>query len=109
MLNVKIFLFSFFLLLIIFVSFYVIRLLLGLNKNNSESINKNSSQVGFVVNTFHDLVTRLKEKEKELEYLKNSAEKRASSIELYNENIFQSVPSGILTFNQEKVITKIKF
>ena len=57
---------------------------------------KEGSEVGFVVDTFHDLVARLKEKEKELEKLKAFAEEKAVRMEAYNENILQSVPSGVI-------------
>ncbi len=63
------------------------------------------SNTGFVLNTFEGLIQELKIKEEELERLKKEAEDRAKHIESYNENILQSVPSGVLTFNQEKTIT----
>ena len=78
-----------------------------LQKKKIDTKNKDSTQVGFVVDTFHDLVSRLKEKEKELEVLKKNAEERAFSIGIYNENILQSVPSGVVSFDQELRITKI--
>jgi PAS domain S-box-containing protein len=67
---------------------------------------KNVSPVGFVVDTFHDLVSQLKEKERELEVLRRQAEDRATAIEGYNENILQSVPSGVISFDQDMRITK---
>lgn len=60
---------------------------------------------GFVINTFEGLIQELKAKEEALEILKKAAEDRAVDIESYNENILQSVPSGVLTFNCEKIIT----
>ena len=60
---------------------------------------KEGSEVGFVVDTFHELVAKLKEKEKELEKLKGFAEEKAVSIEAYNENILQSVPSGVISID----------
>lgn len=68
---------------------------------------KDSSKVGFVVDTFHELVSQLKEKEKELEVLRKQAEDRATAIEGYNENILQSVQSGVISFDKEMKITKI--
>lgn len=59
----------------------------------------------FVINTFEGLIQELKSKEEELERLKKEAEDRATRIESYNENILQSVPSGVLTVNREKKIT----
>lgn len=91
---------------IIFV-FYVIRLFSTIQKKKLDSMKSEKSQVGFVVDTFHDLVSKLKEKESELEVLRKQAEEKASSIEIYNENIFQSVPSGIVSFDKDFKITKI--
>lgn len=87
--------------------FYVIRLSSAIQKKKLDSVQNEKSQVGFVVDTFHDLVSKLKEKESELEVLRKQAEEKASSIEIYNENIFQSVPSGIVSFDKDFKITKI--
>lgn len=95
-------------LLLVFLFLYILRMFLGINKKRrEEEKNKKTTQVGFVVDTFHDLVSKLKDKEKELELLKKHAEDRASSIEIYNENIFQSVPSGVVSFDEEHRITKM--
>lgn len=93
--------------LIIFFLFIFLRILKGINKKKIEAKSKETGEVGFVVDTFHDLVSKLKEKEKELEHLKKAAEEKASAIEIYNENIFQSVPSGVVSFDQELSITSI--
>jgi PAS domain S-box-containing protein len=68
---------------------------------------KEGSKVGFVVDTFHDLVDRLKEKERELEKLKSHAEERAGRVEAYNENVLQSVPSGVISIDNEGKIKSI--
>jgi PAS domain S-box-containing protein len=68
---------------------------------------KDVSQVDFVVGTFHEVVAQLKEKERELEILKEKAEDRAMVIEGYNENILQSVPSGVISFDVEMRVTKV--
>lgn len=65
------------------------------------------SQVGFVVDTFHDLMAKLKEKEKELERLKSFAEEKAVRMEAYNENILQSVPSGVISIDNSVVIRSV--
>jgi PAS domain S-box-containing protein len=65
------------------------------------------SNVDFVVDTFHGLVTQFKDKEKELEVLRNKAEERAGIIEDYNENILQSVPSGVISLNGDQRIVKV--
>ena len=94
-------------LIVVLILLYAIKLVLGFQKKKLESKSKDFTQVGFVVETFHELVSKLKEKERELELLKMHAEERACSIELYNENIFQSVPSGVVSFDQELKITKM--
>lgn len=91
-------------LLVIF--FYIARIM-GSNRKRRDAGNKGSTEVGFVVDTFHDLVSKLKEKERELEVLKRQAEDRASSVEIYNEDILQSVPSGVVSFDRELLITKM--
>ena len=63
--------------------------------------------MGFVVDTFHDLVSKLKDKERELEDLRKIAEERAGSVEIYNEDILQSVPSGVVSFDQDLRIKKM--
>ena len=68
---------------------------------------KKGSEVGFVVDTFHDLVAKLKEKEKELEKLRGAAEEKAGRMEAYNENILQSVPSGVISIDNSIKIRSI--
>ncbi len=64
------------------------------------------TEVSFVVDTFHELVARLKKKERELEVLRKEAEERAEDIESYSDNIIQSVPSGVISLDNSLVITK---
>ena len=66
-------------------------------KSPEESNKK--TEVGFVVDTFQELVGNLKEKERELEKLRAIAEDRAVRMETYNENILQSVPSGVVSID----------
>ncbi len=63
------------------------------------------STVGAVVDTFQALILQLKQKERTLEGLKRDAEARAKSVESYNENILQSVTSGVITLDLQKRIT----
>jgi PAS domain S-box-containing protein len=86
---------------------FVIRKIIRFQRIKKPIEQKDLSQVGFVVDTFHELVSQLKEKEKELEVLRKKAEDRAIAIEGYNENILQSVPSGVISFDEEKRITKV--
>jgi PAS domain S-box-containing protein len=60
---------------------------------------------GAVVDTFRTLILQLKDKEQALERLKQDAEDRGKSIESYNENILQSVTSGVITLDLQKRIT----
>lgn len=62
-------------------------------------------ETGVVIDAFHDVVRRLREKEQELERLRSAAEERAQEVESYNENILRSVSSGVITFNQDGVVT----
>jgi len=62
-------------------------------------------ETGVVIDAFHDVVRRLREKEQELERLRSAAEERAQEIESYNENILRSVSSGVITFNRDRVVT----
>jgi len=94
-------------LFVFLIVFYLIRTVLDFQKKKLEAKNREVTQVGFVVDTFHDLVSKLKEKERELEDLRKNAEERAGSVEMYNEDILQSVPSGVVSFDQESRITKM--
>ena len=64
-----------------------------------------SPQDETMVTTFQGLVRELKDKEQELEELKRRAEQRAEEVESYNENILQSVASGVITFDNTAIIT----
>jgi len=97
--------FSFIVLILILV--YILRVVYALKKKKEEEEDKAVTEVGFVVDTFHDVVSKLKEKERELEILRRTAEARASEIEIYNEDILQSVPSGVVSFDQRLCITRM--
>jgi PAS domain S-box-containing protein len=89
---------------VIFIRVYVVRQRKMLRTKGGS---KEASEVGFVVDTFHDLVAKLKEKEQELEKLKTSAEEKAVRMEAYNENILQSVPSGVISVDNSMNIKSI--
>jgi PAS domain S-box-containing protein len=67
------------------------------------------TEMGFVVDTFQELVRKLKEKEGELELLRAHAEDRAVRMETYNENILQSVPSGVVSIDNSLKIKSINY
>jgi two-component system sensor histidine kinase PilS (NtrC family) len=94
-------------LLVVFIFIFLVRNIMSYQRKKSEQAQKDTSQVGFVVDTFHELVSKLREKERELEALRSLAEERASSVELYNEDIIQSVPSGVVSFDQDLKLTRI--
>lgn len=85
-------------------AFYII---IRVRKSRELPKRKEVSEVGFVVDTFHELVAKLKEKEKELDSLRRIAEDRADVYECYNEYILQSVPSGVISLDSGLRITKI--
>lgn len=85
-------------------AFYII---LRVRKSRELPKRKEVSEVGFVVDTFHELVAKLKEKEKELDSLRRIAEDRADVYESYNEYILQSVPSGVISLDSGLRLTKI--
>jgi len=92
--------------LALIVIFFILRALLRF-LGEKKKMSKDTSQVGFVVDTFHELVTKLKDNERELEVLRQKAEDKAITIEGYNENILQSVPSGVMSFDEELRVTKV--
>ncbi|MDA8079080.1 MAG: ATP-binding protein [Nitrospiraceae bacterium] len=96
-----------FLVVILSLAYFMVRAVLKLIRKETEDEKKAKTEVGFVVDTFHDLVSKLKDKGQELETLKRRAEDRASSVALYNENILQSVPSGVVGFDEDLWITKM--
>lgn len=96
------------LLLFIFLVFFLsIRTVIKLKKAKDKKEEQVKSDVSFVVDTFHDLLSKLKQKERELDDLRKKAEARAGIIESYNEYILQSVPSGVISFDKDMKVTKV--
>jgi PAS domain S-box-containing protein len=91
---------------ILFLIGYLLLLVYFRRKKNVQNRSE-TTDVGFVVDTFHELVAQLKEKENELEELRKQAEHRAGIAEDYNENILQSVPSGVLSMDEDYKIVKL--
>jgi PAS domain S-box-containing protein len=98
---------TFFSLVALILLFYLLRTVFVIQKKKMEAKDKEVTQVAFVVDTFHDLVSKLKDKERELDELRRNAEERAGSVEIYNEDILQSVPSGVVSVDEEARITKM--
>ncbi len=105
--NEGLFLIATFLLLTVFFAFFLLRLISRLRKEREKSMKNDETQVGFIVGTFHELVGKLKDKERELEEHRKRAEERAEVIESYNEYILQSVPSGVISLDRDFRITKV--
>jgi PAS domain S-box-containing protein len=101
-----VFVLSFLFFISVLVIFYILGMLIR-SYGKKGITTKDTSQVGFVVDTFHELVTKLKDKEKELEVLRQKAEDKATIIEGYNENILQSVPSGVISLDEALRVTKV--
>jgi PAS domain S-box-containing protein len=91
----------------LFFLFLLFRVIAGLRNRGNAPEREKTTEVGFVVDTFHDLVAKLKDKERELEVLHRKAEERADVIETYNEYILQSVPSGVISLDRGLTITRI--
>ncbi|HEY3347931.1 MAG TPA: histidine kinase dimerization/phospho-acceptor domain-containing protein, partial [Nitrospirota bacterium] len=90
-------------LFILLAIFYIVRSLVQYNRPD-KSKEETGGNVSFVVNTFHTVVSELKEKEKELQDLKYRAEVRAKSIETYNESVLKNIQSGVITFDKTGVV-----
>lgn len=90
--------------MIVVLGFYSVRTVIR-RRQSLPAAERQSGETAAVIATFHGLVRELKEKELDLEHLRTRAEDRAAEIESYNENILQSVTSGVITFNPEHVIT----
>src|SRR4030042_1047965 len=86
-----VFVLSFLFFLSVLVIFYILGMLIR-SYGKKGITTKDTSQVGFVVDTFHELVTKLKDKEKELEVLRQKAEDKATIIE--RGEITYLTPSG---------------
>ncbi len=76
-------------------------------KKKSRQEREKQTEISFMAQTFHQLLSQLKEKERELERLKKIAEERADFVESYSNNIIQSVPSGVVSFDNNLIITKV--
>jgi len=102
-----IFLYSVILLIVVAIFLYILRAFIRFYSAKKRSERKDLTHVSFIVDTFHELVSKLKDKERELEVLRQKAEDRAITIEGYNENILQSVPSGVMSFDEGIRIMKV--
>ncbi len=86
--------------------FFIVLSFRYLRKARKLADDMKKTEMSFVVDTFHELVAKLKEKEKELEELRKRAEERAEDVESYSDNIIESVPSGVVSFDNNLRITR---
>jgi PAS domain S-box-containing protein len=105
--NESIFLSISLLLFLVFLLFASLRAITRLRRSREKREEQDKSDVSFIVDTFHDLLSKLKQKEEELDNLRKKAEVRANIIESYNEYILQSVPSGVISLDRDGKVTKI--
>lgn len=90
-------------LVIVFSLFVIFRYI----KKRSQEEKERQTEISFMAQTFQQLLSQLKDKERELERLKRTAEERADFVESYSNNIIQSVPSGVVSLDNNLVVTKI--
>ncbi len=95
------------LIITIFVLLYFVYIGFKAYRSEKNKRTDKDTQMGFMASTFQELVQKLKEKERELEEMRRLAEERAENIESYNDNILQSVPSGVISFDRELRVTSI--
>ncbi|HEX8635201.1 MAG TPA: ATP-binding protein [Pyrinomonadaceae bacterium] len=61
----------------------------------------------FVLETFQAVVAQLRAQQRELEQLSAQASERAASAERFNERVVASVPSGLVAFDAQGIVTII--
>jgi PAS domain S-box-containing protein len=57
-------------------------------------------EASFFLGTFYEVITKLKEKERELEYCQQVAKQRAAETERFNDEIISSVESALITIDK---------
>ena len=61
--------------------------------------------VDFAVETFQQVIAELKAKEEKLQHLYAQQRDRAASLERYTEDVLRSIPSGVLSCNNQGTVT----
>ncbi|RME63314.1 MAG: PAS domain S-box protein [Nitrospirae bacterium] len=69
--------------------------------------NEKKEELSLLVESFHEVIGKLKKQEEELRHLKSIAEQRAQDATSYSENILKSVPSGVVSFDRDLRITRL--
>lgn len=76
---------------------------LGLEPEKHEK----TQDMSFIITAFQDVTRQLKEKEKELERLRELAERRADAAVSATEHILRSITSGVIAFDERGVATTV--
>ncbi len=69
----------------------------------TSDVNKAQDEVDFVFSSFKEIISRLKEKEKELKKLHEAEKKRADTIEKFFKDFIEGIDIGIFTFDEKGV------
>jgi len=64
-------------------------------------------EVSELISSYEQIINELRSKEEELVRLNRIVTKRAENLEVYNDYILRSIPTGILTFDLERNISSI--
>ncbi len=67
------------------------------------NINKDQNEVDFVISAFKEIISKLKEKEKELKKLHEVEKRRADSMEKFFKDFIEGIDTGIFTFDKKGV------
>ncbi len=80
--------------------------LFELRRRNRQDREK-KEELSVVLESFHEVIGKLKKQEEELRHLKALAEQQAQDATSYSENILESVNSGVVSFDRDLKITKL--
>ncbi len=81
-------------------------------KNQARNLNiklknvDNTDSVEYVVTMFQEIISQLKQKEEMLRRLYDDSERRAESLERYNEYILGSISTGVIICDNQGIITR---
>ncbi len=90
--------------LVLFLFFIIF--LFGVRKKRKKEGEK-KEELAVLIESFHEVIGKLKRQEEELKYLKSIAEQKARDEASYSENILESVPSGVVSFDRDLRVTRV--
>ncbi len=76
-------------------------------RTDATGVEQAAPEVPWMIQTFEWLIAQLKEKEQALEELRRVADEARVAVESDNENILQSVTSGVVTLDSAQEITRL--